>query len=141
MNREQVKQIWLEAEIKLAREHGISVEELRRRVARDLEIKEARRLGIDPAMIVACDTATMQGIAMRDNRAPSGPSFEGIIRAGHQPLSSVHSGRAGVFSSDNGWVRPRALGNPPGTEQADRIVDEFDRRDKAELAERLARTK
>jgi hypothetical protein len=55
-------------------------------------------------------------------------------------IGEVHTA-PGIVGSGRGWVMPAPLGPPPGVSQADRIVDEFDRRDKAELAERLARTK
>jgi hypothetical protein len=139
MNREQAKQAWLDAEVALAAQHNISVEELRRLVARDLEMREARRLGIDPAMIAACDTATMQGIALRDNRAPSGPSAEGIIPA-TQTLSSVHSA-AGMLGSHNGWVMPAPIQPPAGVALCDKLMDHADAQDRVELAERLAKQK
>ena len=55
-------------------------------------------------------------------------------------IGEVHTA-PGIVGSGRGWVMPAPLGPPPGVAQADRIVDEFDRRDKADLAERLARTK
>jgi hypothetical protein len=55
-------------------------------------------------------------------------------------VSGVH-GPSGIPGSGTGWINSRPLSNPPGTEQADRLMDEQDRRDKAELAQRLARSK
>jgi hypothetical protein len=73
---------------------------------------------------------------VRDNRAPQGRP--GAIPDAQQP-SNV---RAPLPSSTPGWVTAPPLSNPPGTgpgSPADRIVDEFDRRDRAELVEREAR--
>jgi hypothetical protein len=40
-----------------------------------------------------------------------------------------------------GWQNPIPLSNPPGVAQADKLMDEQDRRDKAELAQRLGALK
>jgi hypothetical protein len=71
----------------------------------------------------------MRGV-LRDNRAPTGPG--GAIPSSQQ-VSNVRGGG----SATPGWADPRPLSNPPGVAQADKIVDEFDRRDRAELAQRL----
>lgn len=39
----------------------------------------------------------------------------------------------------SGWVEPRPLESPPGVHIADRLMDEADRLDRIELAERLAK--
>jgi hypothetical protein len=41
----------------------------------------------------------------------------------------------------SGWRTAQPLSNPPGVAQADRLMDEQDRRDRVELAQRLARQK
>jgi|SRR6516225_5701482 hypothetical protein len=74
----------------------------------------------------------MQGV-VHDNRAPNHP---GMIPSSQQP-SAV---RAPQPSATPGYVDPRPLSNPPGTgpgSPADKIVDEFDRRDRAELKRKL----
>ena len=59
-----------------------------------------------------------------------------MIPESQQPASPRSAG------DGTGWAREIPLSNPPGTgpgSPADRIVDEFDRRDRAELIERGAR--
>jgi hypothetical protein len=76
----------------------------------------------------------MRGV-IRDNRAPSGRP--GVIPDSQQP-SNVRPSPA--RSNTPGWVTAPALSNPPGTgpgSLSDKIVDEFDRRDRAELAQKL----
>jgi hypothetical protein len=73
---------------------------------------------------------------VRDNRAPTTP---GTIPTSQQQPSNVH---APLPSPTPGWVTAPPLSNPPGTgpgSSADRIVDEFDRRDRAELARKLGK--
>jgi hypothetical protein len=106
----------------------------KRRLAAELEVKAAREKGLPEWQIDAiknCDTGLMQDI-VRDSRAPQGPSSQGVIPSSQQ-LSNVRPAGGGT-----GWQASIPLSNPPGTAQADRIVDEFDRRDRAELAQRLA---
>jgi hypothetical protein len=86
-------------------------------------------------MAAAVPRGFMQDV-VRDNRAPSGRP--GAIPTSGQP-SNV---RAPLPSPTPGWATAPPLSNPPGTgpgSPADRIVDEFDRRDRAELVEREAR--
>jgi hypothetical protein len=82
----------------------------------------------------ACPTSAVQDI-VRHGTIP-GP-------VGQAPATSqvgeVH-GSPGI-GRGSGWVTPPPLGPPPGVAQADRLMDEADRRDKAELAQRLARSK
>jgi hypothetical protein len=49
--------------------------------------------------------------------------------------------RAPQPSSTPGWVAPTPLSNPPGVAQTDKLMDEQDRRDRAELAQRLGALK
>ena len=79
-------------------------------------------------MANAVSTEMLRGIA-HDNRAPTGPSSAGAIPSSQQ-ISNVRG---------SGWAREVPIGPPPRVAQADRIVDEFDRRDRAELAQRLGK--
>ena len=65
------------------------------------------------------DDATVKGIALRDARAPTGPSSQGVIPS-TQPMSNVHTGGA---SSTPGYVDPRPLPPPPGIDLIDRAVN------------------
>jgi hypothetical protein len=85
------------------------------------------------AMEAACSTADVQDIVMRD-RAPSGPSAQGVIPSS-QPLSNVRTGGGG----SSGWREPTPLGPPPGVAILDQIMDHEDAKDRAELVERHAR--
>ena len=66
-------------------------------------------------------------IAMRDARAPTSPSSQGVIPTSQQ-ISNVRG--AGGF---RGWQAEVPLSNPPGTNYADRLMDEADRRDRLQL--------
>jgi hypothetical protein len=79
------------------------------------------------AMIAAEPRGFMRGV-VADNRAPTG-------RPGVIPDSQQVRGSNVVKGT--GWVDAPPLRPPPGVAQADKIVDEFDRRDRAELAQRL----
>jgi hypothetical protein len=68
---------------------------------------------------------------VHDNRAPTGRP--GVIP--EQP-SNV---RGNVPGSGTGWAHEIPLGPPPGVAQADRLMDEQDRRDRAELARKLGK--
>jgi hypothetical protein len=76
----------------------------------------------------------MSGV-LHDNRAPTGPSSQGVIPSTQQ-VSNVHPGGG---SATPGWVAPTPLSNPPGVALADRLMDEQDRRDRAELARKLGK--
>jgi hypothetical protein len=73
-------------------------------------------------MVNAVPTDMIREIAMRDGRAPTGPSAQGVVPSS-QPMGSVRVGGGNTVP----------LGPPPGVAQADRIVDAFDRRDRHEL--------
>jgi len=85
------------------------------------------------AMLAAEPRGFMQGV-LGDNRAPTAPAT--IPSSSQQPTSGHGSNVAG---SGTGWAHQTPLGPPPGVAQADRIVDEFDRRDRLELIEQKAR--
>jgi hypothetical protein len=78
------------------------------------------------AMEAATPTAMVQEIAMRDNRAPTGPSSEGVISSS-QTLSNVRVGGGGT-----GWAREIPLSNPPGVRILDQIMDHEDAKDRHE---------
>jgi hypothetical protein len=83
--------------------------------------------------LTVLDDNLVNGIK-RDNRnAPTSPT--GMI-----PNNQQTSGGGGG-SSTPGWVAPTPLSNPPGVALADRLMDEQDRRDRAELAQRLGTLK
>jgi hypothetical protein len=79
------------------------------------------------AMEAATPTSMVRDIAMRDNRAPSGPSAQGVIPSS-QPLSAVRVGGSGT----SGWAREIPLSNPPGVNILDRIMDHQDAVDRHE---------
>jgi hypothetical protein len=81
--------------------------------------------------VTAADCADLRQQAHRPAGRP------GMIPDSQQPASPRSSAGDGT-----GWAREIPLSNPPGTgpgSPADRIVDEFDRRDRAELIEREAK--
>jgi hypothetical protein len=69
------------------------------------------------AMEAACPTDLVRSIALRDARAPTGPAGSAIPSS--QQVSNV---RTGGGSSTPGWVEPRPLSNPPGTNWVDAIA-------------------
>jgi hypothetical protein len=85
------------------------------------------------AMVQATPDAMVRDIAMRDGRAPTGPSAQGVIPAS-QPLSNVRVGGSGT-----GWAREIPLSNPPGVAILDRIMDAQDAKDRHELMVQEAR--
>jgi hypothetical protein len=88
------------------------------------------------AMEAATPTAMVQEIAMRDGRAPTGHSSQGVI-PGSQPLSNVRTGGGGT-----GWAREIPLGPQPGINHIDRMMAaedvEFRRQRMLEEAQRQA---
>jgi hypothetical protein len=78
--------------------------------------------------VTAADCADLRQQAHR----PAGRS--GMIPESQQPASPRPSAGDGT-----GWGHSTPLGPPPGVAQADRLMDEADRRDRIELAERLAK--
>jgi hypothetical protein len=67
-------------------------------------------------------------ITLRDARAPTGPSSQGVIPSS-QSVSNVH---VGGKSSTSGWAREIPLSNPPGTNWVDAIAIADDVRQRAE---------
>ena len=78
-------------------------------------------------MANAAPDDVMRGI-VRDNRAPTGHA--GVIP---DRRTSAHPGRR---SLGTGWRDATPLSNPPGVAQADRLMDEADKRDRHELIQR-----
>jgi hypothetical protein len=106
------------------------------------QMREARMsLATPPSVIrdfAVLDDNLVKEIALRDARAPTGPSSQGAIPSSQQ-MSNVRGGN--VAGSGTGWQAPIPLSPPPGVAQADQLMDEQDRRDRAELIERDARLK
>jgi hypothetical protein len=107
------------------------------------QLSEARALRQAKSSFSRAELAAMQSaapddqckeIAMRDCRAPQGPSSQGIVPTSQQ-LSNIRSG-AGLIGSNTGWRRDTHLTNPPGTNYADKLMDAQDRRDRQELIQR-----
>jgi hypothetical protein len=108
------------------------------------EAERQARLNISPDVLRemerACPTSALRDI-VRGSHAPPGPSSQGIIPTSQQ-LTGVRPG--GGAAPTTGWQTERKFGDTgqhptPGVNYADRIVDEFDRRDRAELAQRLGK--
>jgi hypothetical protein len=85
-------------------------------------------------MIAAEPRGFMRDVALRDARAPNSPST--IPRTEHPSNRSSN-----VAGSGTGWAREIPLSPPPGVAQADKLMDAQDRRDRAELAQRLGALK
>src|SRR5262249_11177721 len=102
------------------------------------QMREGRMAHATPPSVVrdfaVLDDALVKGIALRDARAPTGPSSQGAIPSSQQ-MSNVRTG------GGTGWQAPIPLSPPPGVAQADRLMDAQDARDRAELIEREARLK
>ena len=76
------------------------------------------------AMEFACPDHVAKAIAMRDNRAPQGPSS-----AGTSGQTMRVSTSPGIIGSNTGWSREIPLGPPPGLRYVDAQLDAQDRRD------------
>jgi hypothetical protein len=74
------------------------------------------------------DDRMVKEIALRDARAPTGPSSQGVIPSS-QSMSNV---RTGGSSSTPGWVDPTPLRNPDGTNWVDAIAIADDVRQRKE---------
>jgi hypothetical protein len=101
------------------------------------------RANIDPETLKdmerACPTSVMRDIAMRDCRAPLGPSSQGIVPTSQQ-LSHVSSG-AGLVGSTTGWQPVRKFGDDgrhptPGVDLLDRQLAPHDHLNPAEHLQR-----
>jgi hypothetical protein len=73
-------------------------------------------------------------VALRDARAPTGPSAQGVIPSSQQ-MSNVRVGGSGV----GGWAREIPLGPQPGINHVDALIDQADAQDRAELVAKAAR--
>src|SRR6516225_9733451 len=94
---------------------GISVEQAAKGIAEGLRIREAKASGVPDwaiDMANAVPTDMIRDI-VHDNRAPTGPSAQGIIPSSQQ-VSNVRTG-----GSAAGHVVP--LSNPPGTHLVDAL--------------------
>jgi hypothetical protein len=85
-------------------------------------------------MVNAIPSDVVRNIALRDARAPVGPSSQGVIPSSQQ-LTGIRAG------GGSGWAREIPLSPPPGVAQADRLMDAQDQRDRAELIARDAKLK
>jgi hypothetical protein len=94
------------------------------------QMREGRMSQATPPSVVrdfaVLDNNLVKEVAMRDARAPAGPSSAGAIPSSQQ-ISNIRGAGGG-----SGWAREVPLSNPPGTNYADRLMDEQDRRDRAE---------
>jgi hypothetical protein len=85
------------------------------------------------AMVAAEPKGFMREVGLRDARVPT--SASGMVPSTPQSSPRPSAG------DGTGWTTAPPLSNPPGTgpgSLADRIADEFDRRDRIELAQRIA---
>jgi hypothetical protein len=90
-----------------------------------------------PSALQAMIAAEPRGFMKRvvaDNRAPTG-------RPGMIPEQPSNARGTNVAGSGTGWAHDVPLSNPPGVAQADKLMDEQDRRDRAELAQKLGALK
>jgi hypothetical protein len=99
------------------------------------QLREGRmRYATPPSVIrdfAVLDDRMVKEIALRDARAPTG-------RPGMIPQQQTSGGGGGGGkSSTPGWVDPRPLSNPPGTNWVDAIAIADDVRQRAELKRKL----
>jgi hypothetical protein len=109
-----------------AKAFGISVEQAAKIISDELQLREARRAGAPEWVIDAAratPTSLLLDIALRDNRAPTGPSSQGVIPSSQQ-VSNVRTG------GGSGHVVP--LGPPPGINHVDAIVEADTARQRAD---------
>ena len=106
------------------------------------QMREGRMAMATPPSVVrdfaVFDDALVKGIALRDARAPTGPSSRGAIPSSQQ-MSNVHPG--GVPGGGTGWAREVPLGPSVHQRYVDAQVDHQDAKDRAELIERDAKLK
>jgi hypothetical protein len=105
---------------------------------RQREIADRRDLAGAKSMYSRAELAAFQAaapddvcreIALRDCRAPTSPSQAGA--SGRVERVSTNAGIVG--SNTSGWRDAKALGPQPHISHVDRLMDEQDRRDKADL--------
>jgi hypothetical protein len=81
------------------------------------EAERQARANIDPETLKdmerAAPTKMLRDIAMRDNRAPTGPSSAGIIPTSQQ-LSHVSAGAGLAGSNTTGWRKATPIKNGLG---------------------------
>jgi hypothetical protein len=77
-------------------------------------------------MAAAIPDHVVRDIALRDCRAPTGPSSQGAIPSSQQ-VTSVRG---------TGWARERPIAPPPGIRYVDAQIDVQDMRDRKELIEK-----
>jgi hypothetical protein len=80
-------------------------------------------------MIAAEPKGFMHDVALRDARAPNSPAM----------IPSSQQRPAAEGANRTGWRDATPIGPPPGVAQADKLMDEQDRRDRAELARKLGK--
>ena len=90
------------------------------------------------AMVEAVPDRVIRDIAMRDARAPQGPSSQGAIPSSQQ-VSNVHPG--GVPGGGTGWAREIPFGPSVHQRYVDAQLDAQDARDKAERIRQDAQLK
>jgi hypothetical protein len=97
------------------------------------QMREGRMsLAMPPSVVrdfAVLDDALVKGIALRDARAPTGPSSQGAIPSSQQ-MTNVHPG--GVPGGGTGWAREIPLGPSVHQRYVDQQLDAQDARDKAE---------
>jgi hypothetical protein len=105
------------------------------------QMREGRMAQAMPPSVVrdwaVLDDRMVKEIALRDARAPVGPSSQGVIPSSQQ-MSNVHTGGK---SSTPGWAREIPLGPSPHQRYVDAQLDAQDAKDRAELIEREAKFK
>jgi hypothetical protein len=100
------------------------------------QMRERNASLIPPWMYEAC----AGGVSDADARAIAATARAPTGRPGMIPEQPTSGGSPRPTAGDGkGWVEPTPLGPPPGVAQADRLMDEQDRRDRAELARRLGK--
>jgi hypothetical protein len=119
-----------------AAKFGVTVEVAAETVVQDFGRRAARSAipSWQRDMADAVPDSVLQDI-VREQRVSSvaqGPSGAGT--SGQVTRVSVSPGLPGTT---NGWREARPLGPPPGINHVDRLLDEADRRDRVELAQRI----
>jgi hypothetical protein len=95
-----------------ARDHGISVGELKRRLALKYEIERARARGAaewEIEAIKACPTDLIQSVVRDQQNAPRSPSL-----AGASGQVTKVSTNAGLARNTTGWSNPTPIKNGLG---------------------------
>ena len=99
------------------------------------QMREGRMSMATPPEVVrdwnVLDNATCRDLVQHGT--VQSPSMAGTTGA----VTGVHR-HDGAPVNTSGWREPTPLSNPPGVAQADRLMDAQDRRDRVELAQRIA---